>query len=337
MDETPEPLISICTPVYNTETRLRTCVESLFRARMAERCEFIFVDDGSTDGSPQILKELCDSRRDIRTKIVRHRQNRGVAAARNTALAEATGTFIIHIDSDDSVRPDFLEKLYTAAVQNGADLVVSNNWRDIDGGLPNVQLIRRLLTHEMPITLWCKIARLSLFRDNGVSWKEGINVGEDPIISVKLQYFSRKTVFLRDHLYDYREGIGFVTRLDTSVILRQKELEFREIERFAREHGFYDEIADIIELRNAEIRYEFLKREPPLSLKKYRFMEGHRLSVLCERRADFARRLPAILVRLVDGGHFFLANAMYALYAARSALKGGGQEEGPPPWLTSPF
>ena len=321
MNDMMPPLISICTPIYNTETYLEECVESLFTAKMADKCEFIFVDDCSTDSSPRILENLCKKYASLNTKIIRHEKNSGVAVARNTALAAATGAFIIHIDSDDSVRNDFLEKLYTTAVQNDADLVVCNNWRDFDSGFTSVQLVRLLLTHHSPPTLWCKIARRSLFTEHNIVWKEGINVGEDPIISVKLQYFSKKTVFLRDMLYNYKQDIGFVTKLKKSNILRQKELEFAEIRRFAEEHGFYGEIADVIELRNAEIKYEFLKNERPFSLGKYDFMRGQKLGVLCRERGDFRRKSVRLLVRLIDGEHFFLSNAMYAAYRILSRVK----------------
>ncbi len=319
-----EPLISICTPVYNTEKYLKECVESLFSAKMAENCEFIFVDDCSTDSSPRILEEICSGHKNLRIKIIRHKKNSGVAVARNTALSNATGKFIIHIDSDDSVQPDFLEKLYTTAVETGADLVVCNNWRDFDTGTAGEQLVRALLAHEMLPTLWCKIARRSLFSDNGIFWKEGLNVGEDPVISVKLLYFSKKTVFIRDMLYNYKSYIGFVTKLKKLNELEQKALEFSEIEKFASEHGFLGYVSDLLELRRAEIRYDYLKSEKPFSFRKYSFLGNVSLGLLCQERPDFNKKTTLLLIRLVDAHHFFLANMMYFFY--RVVLRSGGKQ-----------
>ncbi|MBQ3671162.1 MAG: glycosyltransferase family 2 protein, partial [Treponema sp.] len=321
MNDMMPPLISICTPIYNTETYLEECVESLFTAKMADKCEFIFVDDCSTDSSPRILENLCKKYASLNTKIIRHEKNSGVAVARNTALAAATGAFIIHIDSDDSVQDDFLEKLYATAVETGADLVVCNNWRDFDSGFTSVQLVKLLLTHEMLPTLWCRIARRSLFTDNNIVWKEGINVGEDPIVSVKLHYFSKKTVFLRDMLYKYRSNIGFVTRIKKLSELQQKKREFSEIEDFARAHNFADEISEVLELRRAEIRYDFLKFSHPLSFKKYEFLGDVRLKILLEKRADFNKSSAKTLIKFVDKNQFAIANMMYAIYRLLRAVR----------------
>lgn len=320
--QTAEPLISVCTPIYNTEKYLEECLESLFNAKMADQCEFIFVNDCATDSSPQILERVSEKYKNLNIRIIKQGKNLGVAAARNTGLKAATGKYIAHFDSDDSISADFFEKMYRTAEENNADMVVCNNWRSFDENLSSVELVNMLLRHEMLPTLWCKLAKRSLFTENGITWREGINVGEDPIISMKLTYFSKKTVFLQDMLYNYRSYIGFVTRLKKTVALKQKELEFSEIATFAEEHGFSDLVADVISFRRAEIKYDYLKAANPLSFSKFSFMKDQKLSILLENRADFNKKSTRLLISFVDRRKMIPANFMYILYRIISITKG---------------
>ena len=344
------PLVSVCVPVYNVQDFIEECAESLFGARMADKCEFIFVDDCGNDSSVDKLKSVIGRHDGIDAKIIRHEKNQGLAGARNTGIKNARGLYIAHADSDDSVRPDFIETLYNTAVSTNADLVICEAGqyiKDTDaeafirderlkelvlraqkdgngftsGENERIGMIRLLLQHQIPASIWCKFARRSLYEDNKIDWKNGINVGEDVITSVKLLFHSKKTVVIPNELYNYRKFIGFVMKLRRGTFFRQKELEFTEIRKFAGEKGFYDKISDVIELRNAEIKYEFLKNESPLSLRKYDFMRGQKLRVLCEARSDFNKKSTRALVRLIDKNHFFLANMMYFSYRILSALR----------------
>ncbi|MBQ3669932.1 MAG: glycosyltransferase family 2 protein [Treponema sp.] len=344
------PLVSICVPVYNVQDFIEECAESLFCAKMADKCEFIFVDDCSPDGSIALLRSVMERHPNMDVKIIRHEKNRGLAAARNTAVQSARGQYIAHVDSDDSIKENFIQTLYSTAVSEQAELVVCEAGQyvadmDIDVFVrdeclkekirraqkdwaafsvepnENREVIRLLLEHQLPASIWCKFARRSLYADNGVVWKEGINVGEDVITSVKLLFHSQKTRVIPDNLYNYRKFIGFVMKLKRKSFFTQKELEFAEIKRFAVEHGFFDEIAPVIELRNAEIKYEFLKNESPFSLKKYCFMKEQNLAVLCRSRKDFNKKSTRLLVRLIDGRHFFLSNALYGAYKIILLLK----------------
>ncbi len=99
--------ISVIIPVYQVEKTLQRCVDSIIAQSFAD-WEAILVDDGSTDGSATI----CDSYQttDCRIKAI-HQDNRGLGAARNRGIAEATGDYLMFVDSDDALSSETLQKL----------------------------------------------------------------------------------------------------------------------------------------------------------------------------------------------------------------------------------
>jgi len=98
---------SVIVPVYNVEQYLIRCLESL-RRQTFEGYEAILVDDGSTDQSGAICDRYADM--DSRFRVI-HRQNGGLAAARNTGLDKAQGTYIMFLDSDDDLEKEALAKV----------------------------------------------------------------------------------------------------------------------------------------------------------------------------------------------------------------------------------
>ena len=112
------PKISVIMPVYNVEEFLVACMESLVNQTFRDY-EIIAVDDGSTDASAEILDSYARQYDFIR---VIHKKNEGQAKARNLAIQQARGEYLSFIDSDDFVKPEFLEKLYRACEETGADI-----------------------------------------------------------------------------------------------------------------------------------------------------------------------------------------------------------------------
>lgn len=126
-----KPLISIIVPIYNTEPYLARCLRSV-ENQTYSNIEVLLVDDGSTDGSAAVCKELCE--RDSRFVYV-HQENAGQSAARNNGLDLARGVFISCIDSDDYVDSDFLDCLYRGLLENEADLVQCQNRHEYFPGI----------------------------------------------------------------------------------------------------------------------------------------------------------------------------------------------------------
>ena len=99
--------ISVIVPVYNTKKELPRCIESICKQTYKD-LEIICIDDGSSDGSGQILEEF--QAKDNRIQVI-HKENGGESSARNTGLKMSAGEYIAFCDCDDWIDPDMYEVL----------------------------------------------------------------------------------------------------------------------------------------------------------------------------------------------------------------------------------
>lgn len=125
-------LLSVIIPVYNAEKYLENCWNSL-RQQTYPVCEFLFVDDCSTDGSLEILKEF--EKKDKRIRILSTGTNQGVSAARNVGLRYASGCYIGFCDADDYVDKDMYVNMISCLEQHNADIVTSGVIRESEDGM----------------------------------------------------------------------------------------------------------------------------------------------------------------------------------------------------------
>ena len=116
---TDSPLISVVIPVYNVEKYINQCLDSILRQSYSN-LEILLTDDGSTDNSGNICDEY--SQKDNRIKVF-HQQNKGVSAARNNGIRNASGDFISFIDPDDFIDKDFYEYLLNQIHKSDSDIV----------------------------------------------------------------------------------------------------------------------------------------------------------------------------------------------------------------------
>ena len=129
---------SIIVPVYNVAPYLNACLDSV-RAQTIADWECICVDDGSSDGSGEILEEYAG--RDSRFGVI-HKDNGGVSAARNAALEIARGDWIVFVDSDDVIARDWLKAIDVAAGKTNVDWIKLECvwWRSEDCEAPDLHL-----------------------------------------------------------------------------------------------------------------------------------------------------------------------------------------------------
>lgn len=116
--------ISVIIPVYNEESYLNQCLDSIL-AQTLQEIEILCIDDGSTDRSLEILRDYAakDSRFRVFTQ-----ENRYAGTARNVGIKYAEGKYFSFLDADDFFSPVLLERLYQAAEQQGADIVICNSF-----------------------------------------------------------------------------------------------------------------------------------------------------------------------------------------------------------------
>ena len=176
MNTTPNtPLVSIIVPMYGVENYIARCAESLF-AQTYPRIEFIFVDDGGKDRTVEILRGILAKQEpslQARVRLI-SKENEGLPRARKTGLDAATGEYVLHVDSDDWLEPESVEKLVRKAVETEADIVVYDFWKEYpnrrkldsekDSSIADPDLYRhRLYTYGSYGYVWNKFCRRSLY------------------------------------------------------------------------------------------------------------------------------------------------------------------------------
>ncbi|MDD4839290.1 MAG: glycosyltransferase [Clostridia bacterium] len=119
------PKVSVVVPIYNVESYLTTCIDSLLNQTL-EDIEIICVNDGSTDSSPQILEEYA--KKDKRIKYIT-KENSGYGHTMNVGIDAASSEYIGILESDDYVSPNMFEELYSVAKANDLDFVKSDFYR----------------------------------------------------------------------------------------------------------------------------------------------------------------------------------------------------------------
>ena len=128
MDNKYLTLVSIIIPVYNRENFVERCVKSVL-AQTLRQIEIVVVDDGSTDNTGNICDQMAQW--DYRLKVI-HKQNGGPSSARNQGIRSATGKYIIFLDSDDYMMPNYCESLVEMQQRYGDEALCISNLVFID-------------------------------------------------------------------------------------------------------------------------------------------------------------------------------------------------------------
>lgn len=205
--------VSICVPIYGVEQYIERCVTSLFE-QTYENLEYIFVNDCTKDNSIAKLEYIIKKypQRIHQIKIIHHEKNKGLGSARNTATDNASGDFIIHIDSDDYVDKKIVEELVKKQLSQDADIVscgyniITSN-KQTTRFPPNISNIEdltlKLLSRNTQMHIWGRLIRASLYHSNNISVPESINMGEDYVTITKLISKCKKIDFINTPLYYY--------------------------------------------------------------------------------------------------------------------------------------
>ena len=208
-------MLSVIIPIFRVEAYIERCTRSLMEQTLDD-IEFIFVDDCSPDGSMQVLQRVLNDypKRQGQVHILRHAENRGLPAARNTGLAAATGDYIFHCDSDDFMEREALKDMYEAAVKADADIVYTDWYlnsstrerlmRCPDYKTPE-EALRGLLHGTMKYNVWNKLVKRELYNDNdneNENFPAGHGMGED-MTMILLFAKARRVAYLPKGTYHY--------------------------------------------------------------------------------------------------------------------------------------
>ncbi|WP_307588593.1 glycosyltransferase [Paenibacillus wynnii] len=217
--------VSVIIPVYNAEQYLIPCIHSLLSQSLHE-CQFVFVNDGSEDGSLEILRE--HAKKDTRMVLI-DQDNQGVSAARNAGMTAASGEYIGFVDADDTVEREMFETLYLAAVQDNCDAVITNFESElgihtvitrypfsVEAVLHEVDIKRDILPYFIKNdncnTACSKLYKRQTLIEHGIVFPERVALGEDGMFNMSFFCVAERAKYMDYTGYHYRETPGSATR-----------------------------------------------------------------------------------------------------------------------------
>ena len=221
-DTEEAPLVSIIIPVYNVKSYLAQCLESVIH-QSYRNIEIILIDDGSTDGSGVICDQYAKD--DDRIRVI-HKENKGLASARNTGLEKCRGCYLLFADSDDWIEPHAVSTLVEAARGSNADVVTAEMAHEYVGK-PQYSLRESVaqIIHGNEILAfygngrisnmaWDKLYRAECFAD--IRFPDGHNyedVATTWKIMMNLAKLNGTAVILPSVLFHYRMRKGSITHI----------------------------------------------------------------------------------------------------------------------------
>ena len=191
-----EDKVSIIVPIYKVERYIKKCVTSLLNQDYTN-IEIILVDDGSPDNSAEIIDHL--SLNDKRIRVI-HKENSGVSSARNAGINAATGAYIMFVDGDDWVEPNYVSYFLNLVKDNECPVGMNINNFYADSGqtkdktytISAEKAIEWIYMGQLFVAVWNKIYSAKLLRENGVHFNNEIWYGEGMLFNIEVLQFCTK-------------------------------------------------------------------------------------------------------------------------------------------------
>ena len=256
-----QPTVSIIVPVYNAESTLRRCVDSILNQDYRD-FELILVNDGSQDGSGAI----CDAYAAQDPRVIAiHKPNTGVSDTRNLAISRARGTYLQFLDSDDWMTPDSTKLLVRAAEEGSCDLVIADFYRVVgervsrkgDIEEEGVMSPEEFAAHMMESpadyyygVLWNKLYRRSIIEEHALRMNAEI--------SWCLEYirFAERITALHAPIYYYVKRKGSLVTTQGTSLTKTIQMKLGVFEYY---HNFYKHVWDEEEYEKNRLQlYRFL-------------------------------------------------------------------------------
>lgn len=210
--------ISVVVPVYNAEKYLTRCLDSIL-GQTKKELEILLVDDGSTDSSGSI----CDGYLSDERVRVFHLKNGGVGAARNFGIAQAQGTYVAFVDSDDVCDPELIGTLYNAMMADPEkalslcgisffyDYPAVTKTVSYPGGTRSVQeymesILLRIRTNQFCGAPYCKLFHTETLRKYGILYPTDTTYAEDFIFNMRYLHYIEKVHIVERPLYYYQSN-----------------------------------------------------------------------------------------------------------------------------------
>lgn len=256
------PCVTIIIPVYNVQDYIRECITSI-QSQTYTNLDILIINDGTKDESINIIHDLIDS--DDRIRVI-NQLNQGLSAARNTGIDNAKGDYIAMVDSDDKIKPLFIERLLETAQMTNAD-IVRGSFRDLDGNIPKgwiadfqtpvtsgADVLDKFLDNNTSFVVWSSLYKTEFLINNKLRFIPRILLEDGDFTS--RAYLKAETVVTTNITeYQYRIRPGSI--LTSNNAQRMSDSEALVIQNFIKLH---DSITDIYrQYIIAKVIYAFIR------------------------------------------------------------------------------
>lgn len=270
-------LITVIVPIYNAAQYISDCLNGL-QNQTYPYFELILVDDGSLDDSAALCEGFAEQ--DPRIRVI-HQENGGVSKARNRGLDEAKGEYVVFVDADDVVKPEYLADLIVALQKNAdkardalivADYQPFNDLGAEERCFPAPFMIdfganegltadnfRELIFQFRLFPPYCKLYSRDVIEANGIRFREGMKSAEDFEFNIRYLEAVDRLVYIDSVQYEYRVGYKRYVPSNHGVLgeseIKSAHIMAHGISDLAKRMGICDEISTEIDLWAANKHY----------------------------------------------------------------------------------
>ncbi len=243
--------VSVIIPVYNVRDYIRKCLDSL-ETQSYKALEVIIVNDGSPDDSLEIIQEYTAKNANFHCYTI---ENRGQGGARNFGLEQATGDYVMFLDSDDYIAPNCVEALVRALENTGSDMAAANYYEVREDGsiialqknsyknaITDLAAEPEILFNS--VAPWGKLYKRELWKDMEFACRVWY---EDMRLTPKLYLRAKKVCYIEDPLVYYVQRSG--STMNNKNFRRNLEVisAFEDLLGYYREQGAYETYQDALE------------------------------------------------------------------------------------------
>lgn len=274
-------MISIITPVYNSEKFLRTCIESVLKQSYKD-FELILINDGSTDRSESICDEFAAKYSNIK---VFHQKNKGVSSARNHGLEKVQGEWVTFLDSDDEIKEDYLKTLdedskdvdivYQGLLKKQKDDKIMR-LLDFNDEIITPKAFYKKFTVSSLGYIGGKLFKTKIIRNHSVRFDSGLSFSEDSLFilnylefvnslklsSAKNYLYQKDDPGIKKKKYDYEKELELLKKIDsqTDIILSKLKIPINSNFKQKEIQQYLDRVLErIFKIESSETRKIKLK------------------------------------------------------------------------------
>jgi len=308
--------VSIIVPVYNSEKYLNKCIDSII-SQTYSNIEILIIDDGSNDQSVNICHEY--KKKDNRIKIIKEK-HRGVSNARNVGLENASGDYILFVDSDDWIEKKLIEESISLYKESIADIVIYNlrqfdnknqrfckKQKGYKSGFFKIQnILGELLKKEILNAPWNKLYKKSIIDLQNIRFDVNIQIGEDLLFNINYFKAIKNIYITNSKLYNYRIHDKSLTR----VYKEEKYIQLMEVNK--------ELINWIIEsdLKNKKIVNicQYIKLKNILSC--FRDLKNNNCNYSKKQKYEYIKRIKSntpLIIIYTNGLKIFIISILYTI------------------------